>query len=166
MSRSLFVYVMIPFLGFLAVIQTVVGPRLSILNVRPDLILVFVIAWTLVYGPRQGLVLAFIGGLWMDIFSGGPMGGSSLALMIAAVIAGVGHQALFRSNLIVPTLVGVAGTLGYAAAYLAVLAAIGHDLPWQNTVERLVLPEVLYNGALMLILTPLLNRIPEPREVG
>ncbi|MEZ4636134.1 MAG: rod shape-determining protein MreD [Caldilineaceae bacterium] len=44
------------------------------LEVRPDLVLLAVLAWTLFNGGYSGIVWAFVGGLWMDVLSGGPMG--------------------------------------------------------------------------------------------
>lgn len=166
MNNSSRYFIIVPLLGLIAVFQTVVGPRLTLINVRPNLVLLTVIVGTLLYGSREGIVWAFAGGLWMDVFSGGPMGGSSLALMVAALVAGVGHNTLFRSNLLVPVLASILGTLGYSLAYLGILAAIGHRLPFAMTVERLVVPVIIYNGALMLLATPLLNRVPEQRDVG
>jgi len=165
-NRSLLIYVMAPALGILAVLQSVVAPRLAILHVRPNPMLLFVVGWTLFHGRRDGLLWGFIGGLWLDIFSGGPMGASSLALMAAAMVAGLGHRTLYRTNLLVPVFVTALSTLSYAAVYLTILALLEANFPWRAMLERLAVPEVIYNGVLMLLLTPLLNRIPERREVG
>ncbi len=165
MSRSLLIYVMVPALGILAVLQSVVVPRLAILHVGPNPMLLFVVGWTLFHGRREGLLWGFVGGLWLDIFSGGPMGASSLALMAAAMVAGLGHRTLYRTNLLVPVSVTALATLSYAGVYLTILALLETNFPWRAMLERLAVPEVIYNGVLMLLLTPLLNRIPERREV-
>ena len=85
-----------------ALLQSTALTRLAIGGVKPDLVLLLVIVGTLLYGARVGIVWAFVGGLFLDIFSGGPMGSSSLALMAAAAIAGVGHTTLSRFNVLVP----------------------------------------------------------------
>lgn len=156
---------LIPLLGFLAIVQSVVGPRLNLLNVRPDLILLIVIAWTLFKGSRSGIVWGFVGGLWMDVLSGGPMGGSSLALMAASLVTGIGHNRFFRSNPLVPVVAAVLGTFCYSFTYLVILDLIGHRFSFADTVAALVMPAVLYNSVLMLLLTPWLRRWLEQRDV-
>ncbi len=156
---------MIPFLGLLAIVQTVVGPRLAIFHVRPDLVLLAVIAWSLFQGNRSGIVWGFVGGLWMDLLSGGPMGGSSLALMVAALITGVGHNRFFRSNPLVPVTAAVLGTAGYSFAYLAILTLVGHRFSFVETSVALIPPALLYNSLIMVLLTPWLRRWRNQHEV-
>lgn len=156
---------MVPLLGLLAIFQTVVGPRLVLMSVRPDLILLLVIAWTLFYGSRSGIVWGFTGGLWMDVLSGGPMGGASLALMAASLVVGVGHNRLFRTNLMVPVATAILGTLVYSLVYLGILTLVDHRLPFGAVILQLVLPATLYNSILMLVLTPWLNRWLGRREL-
>jgi rod shape-determining protein MreD len=156
---------MVPLLGFIAILQSVVGPQLTLINVRPDLVLVVVVAWTIYNGSRVGIVWGFVGGLWMDFIGGGPVGGSSLALMAAALVAGIGYNRLFRSNPIVPFGLALLATLVYALTYLAILSVIGHRLNFNQTFVELVLPSMLYNSVLMLLITPLFTRWLGRREL-
>lgn len=165
MNRASLYFVMIPVLGFVAIVHSVVVPRLSISHVRPDVMVVLVVVWALLFGGASALVIGFVAGLWMDVLSGGPMGGSSLALMAVALVTGVGYNRFFRTNLLVPLVSIVLGTLVYSYSYLAILAAVEHRLPLLETTQRLILPALLYNGAIMLLLTPILNRLPERPEV-
>lgn len=165
MNRASLYFVMIPVLGFVAIVHSVVVPRLAVLNVRPDVMVVLVVIWALLFGGGSALVIGFVGGLWMDVLSGGPMGGSSLALMAVALVAGIGYNRFFRTNLLVPLVSIGLGTLVYSYCYLAILAVVDHRLPFLETTQRLILPALLYNGAIMLLLTPILNRLPEQREV-
>jgi rod shape-determining protein MreD len=156
---------MVPLLGTLAIFQTVVGPRLMVFGVRPDLILLVVVAWSLFNGSRSGIVWAFVGGLWMDVLSGGPMGGSSLALIAASLATGIGHNRFFRNNPFVPLGAAMVGTLVYSLVYLGALALVRYPLAFLETFIGLVLPAILYNSVIMLLLTPLLYRWLERREL-
>jgi len=166
MNRLSLYFLMTPILGVVAIIHSVVVPRLAIAHVRPDVMVIVVVAWALFFGGPDALLIGFVGGFWMDVLSGGPMGGSSLALMGVALMAGFGHDRFFRSNLLAPLVSIVLGTLLYSYLYMGILALIGHRLPFLVTTQRLILPAVVYNGAIMLLLTPFLNRLPEQREVG
>lgn len=171
MNRGALYYLMIPLLLVAALLQSTAAARLQVFGVKPDLVLLLVILGTLLYGGRPGVVWAFIGGLALDIFSGGPMGASSLALMAAALVTGLGHRPLSRFNLLVPLAAAMLGTLVYAAVYLLMLAALNmaglfeRSLPLWDIFRYVVFPAMLYNTALMLLALPLLNRVPESQDI-
>jgi len=166
MNRTSLYFLMIPLLGVAAIIHSVVVPRLAIAHVRPDLPVLLVVVWALLYGGSGALIIGFVAGLRMDVLSGGPMGGSSLALMGVALVAGVSYNRFFRSNLLVPIASIAVGTLVYSYLYWGVLALTNHWLPFWDTTTRLILPAMVYNGGIMLLLIPFLNRLPEQQEVG
>jgi rod shape-determining protein MreD len=171
MSRGILYYVMIPGLFVAALLQSTAANRIEIGGVKPDLVLLLVLIGTLIYGVRPGVIWAFVGGLGLDIFSGGPMGSSSLALMAASLVAGLGHRTLSRFNLLVPVGVTAVGTFVYAVVYLAILAGLEslnvahHALPLWSTVQYVVAPVLLYNMTIMVVLIPLLNRVPESQDI-
>lgn len=171
MNHGLFYYLMVPLLLLTCLVQSTAAARLQLGGIKPDLVLLLVIIGTLLYGGRPGIFWAFIGGLGLDVFSGGPLGASSLALMAAALVASIGHRPLFRFNLLVPLSAAALGTLAYAVVYLALLAGLNaagwlaRELPFVDTMRFIVLPAMLYNTGLMLLLLPLLNRMPESQDI-
>ena len=124
MRRGTLYYLMVPLMAVAALLQSTAFNRLAIAGVKPDLVLLLVVVGTLLYGPRAGVVWAFIGGLFLDIFSGGPLGSSSLALMAAAVVAGFGHTTMSRFNIFVPLGAMALGTLTYGLVYAGTLLDI------------------------------------------
>ena len=171
MNRGALYYMMLPLIAAACLFQATAAARIKFYGVKPDLVLLLVVIGTLVYGGRAGLVWAFFGGLGLDIFSGGPMGSSSLALMAASLVASFGHRTLSRFNVFVPLVAMVASTLVYAGAYLGILAVLQyldvtqHQVPMLLTVQNVVVPAVVYNTTLMVILIPFLNRIPESQDL-
>lgn len=181
--RDILFYSMLPVILATALLQSTVLPRAEIRNVKPDAVLILVLIGTLLFGIRRSILWAFIGGIALDLFSGGPMGASSLALMAAALVAAPGHRILSRYNFFVPLAVAALGTLAYALTYIAVLlsldiavalpflggaglAGLQFRMPFVATLQAVVAPSVVYNMAIMLALTPLLNRVPETQDVG
>lgn len=180
MTRSQLIYYAMPVIVlFAALLQATVAGRLVIRGVKPDVVLIVVVIATLVYGGEGGLLWAFLGGIGLDLFSGGPFGASSLALMGAALVAALGYRVLSRYNPLVPLGAAGVGTLLYgviyigligglrAAATLPVLAGFAipvHNLPLWPTLQEVVFPAAFYNTMIVLFLTPLLNRIPEHQE--
>ncbi|MEZ4861828.1 MAG: rod shape-determining protein MreD [Caldilineaceae bacterium] len=180
MNRTLFIYYAMPLLVLIAaLLQSTVAALIVIRGVKPDLVLILVLTATLVYGGRSGIAWAFIGGIGLDLFSGGPMGASSLALMAATAVASLGYRVLSRYNLWVPIGVSVVGTLLYGAVYvgiltflreaaqLPVLAGLAipvHQIPWWETLQNVIVPALFYNTTIVIFLAPLLNRVPEHQE--
>lgn len=181
--RDLLFYSMIPVILAAALLQSTVLTRAEIRNVKPDIVLILVLVGTLIYGVQRSIVWAFLGGIALDLFSGGPMGSSSLALMAAALVASPGHRTLSRRHFVVPLAAAGLGTLVYALTYLFVLYALDiavalpflggaglqsvvFRLPFTATLQAVVLPSMVYNMAIMLALTPLLNRVPEMQDIG
>jgi rod shape-determining protein MreD len=171
MSRGALYYVMLPLVAAACLFQATAAGRIKIYNVQPDLVLLLVVVGALIYGSRPALLWAFVGGLGLDVFSGGPMGSSSLALMAAALVAGLGHRTFSRFNLLVPLAAMALGTVVYAGAYLGILAVLqylqvaAHRVPLQLTLQNVVLPATVYNVTLMVLLIPFLNRIPERQDL-
>ena len=60
-------YAAILLLSAVAIAQSTVMPHLTIMGVKPDLMLLAVMSWSLLRGSEEGLVWAFIGGLALDL---------------------------------------------------------------------------------------------------
>ncbi len=181
--RDIFYYLMMPLLFVAALVQSSMLVRVEVGNVKPDLVLLLVLIGTLIFGGPRGVVWAFVGGIALDLFSGGPMGASSLALIAAALVAAPGHHTLSRYNPLVPLFAALLGTLVYGVVYVGVLAGVnilaglpflsGLELqgmqatvPFVAMLQSVVLPSMAYNSLIMLVLVPLLNRVPESHDVG
>jgi rod shape-determining protein MreD len=171
MNRGVLFYLMIPLLLLLAVVQSTTAGRWQLGGVKPDIVLLMVLAGTLLYGGRSGILWAFVGGVSIDLFSGGPLGASSLAMMAAVLVVSIGHRPLSRYNPLVPLAAAALGTLVYAAVYLGILALLNsmkwfeRDLLFLEAMRYIVLPALLYNTALMFLFIPLLNRMPESQDI-
>lgn len=181
--RDILYYMVIPMLFVAALVQSTMLVRAEVGNVKPDLVLLIVLVGTLIFGAQRGVVWAFVGGIALDLFSGGPMGSSSLALIAAALVAGPGHATLSRYNFLVPLGAAILGTPAYGVTYMGVLFALNilgglpffsglplqvtqFGLPFGATLQYVVLPSIAYNTILMLVLTPLMNMVPEAHDVG
>jgi rod shape-determining protein MreD len=77
----------IPLMLAAAIAQSTLFRHLHLYGAAPNLVLAISVAWTLLRGAREGLLWAFVGGLALDLLSGGPLGLSSLALVLACAPA-------------------------------------------------------------------------------
>ncbi len=175
-------YFTIPFLLIVAILQSTAAPRLAVSGVRPDLMLVSVIAWTLLAafrtrelqylgeppslwrGINDGVIWGFAGGVFLDLLSGAPMGLSALSLMAAALVAGILAVGVASSTPISIILVTPVGTLVYHLVFLVGLALTGHPASWSVNITRVVLPSIAFNLTSMPIVCLLLGLLNRQTE--
>ena len=163
-----------------ALLQSTVTARLVVRGVKPDLVLILVVIGTLIYGAKAGVFWAFLGGVGLDLFSGGPLGISSLGLMPVALVAGLGHRVLSRYHLFVPLGASALGTVIYGLVYVGLLAFLReasqtplfggfvlpiYQLPFWTTLQDVIVPATIYNTTIVLLIIPFLNRVPEVQEI-
>lgn len=132
-------YIAIPLLGLLAIIQTSVLPRFPIAGVAPQLLFLVALGWGLQRGLKEGLIWAFIAGIWVDLFSIAPLGVSSVAFMAGVGTAIVVQQILPPRNLLSAILLAALGTLIYLAVYVLALRIFGHSISLSGVLEILPL---------------------------
>jgi len=156
---------MLPLILVAGLFQATLAGRLTINGVKPDLVLILVILWTLIYGANSGIFWAFLGGIWLDIFSGGPLGASSLSLMLACMIAGFGQYYFARDNIVIAITAAIVGSLVFALSYLGILQLLTFSNVIEGTfqfglsVENIVIPSMIYNTTVMVAVIPFLNRL-------
>ena len=114
-------YLAFPLVVLLLVLQMSLSPHVAILGVVPQLLFLVTIPWGLFYGLQQGLLLAFFSGFLIDLYSAGPLGASSLALMAAVTAAVILRRFLPENRFIVPALLGASATLVFWIVYILLL---------------------------------------------
>ncbi len=147
----------LPLLAVAAVLQASVLSRLHLVGGTADLVLLLALSWTLIGEWQGGPVWGFIGGLCLDVLSGGPLGANALSLVVVAYLAGLTEGRFYRSHFLLPLATVLLGTLLYHLLYLSLLAATGHTVAWLASLSQVTLPAVLLNTVLMLPLYHLLR---------
>jgi rod shape-determining protein MreD len=143
-------YLYVPFLAFVALLQIILAPHLSILGAKPDLMLLTVAAWGLLSGARQGFIWGFVGGVWVSLVSGAPFGTASLVLMAVGSMAGVGQFNVYRSRVVLPMLVAVVASLLHGLLWLLILYLTGQDVDWLDHLGLVTLPSMMMNALLVI----------------
>jgi rod shape-determining protein MreD len=136
-------------LPFLAVfLQSTVFGFYSIKGTLPDLVLVFVIFFSIVNGAGKGTVYGFLCGMLEDLYLGRFIGINAIAKALTGYITGRLQKGFFRENIIVGATAVALGTL-LNAAVLLVLSRIA--FPSFHIDEQFV-QGVLYQFAYNIIL--------------
>lgn len=141
-------YLAVPLLLLIAVLQASAIPHLTIRGVFPDLPLILVASWGLLRGSREGAIWGLVVGLSVDLLSGAPLGAATLALSVVGLLMGRARLAALRGNVILPLGGIFLGTVLYDLIYMAVLAISGRSVLWLPTLARIVLPCAALNAVL------------------
>ncbi|MCL5256727.1 MAG: rod shape-determining protein MreD [Chloroflexi bacterium] len=142
-------------------------PELYFVPVRPNPMLLLVLACVVTIGMREALIWAFAGGLLVDYFSGMPLGTSSLGLLAVVAIAGLAQINVFRRGVMLPILFAFPGTILFELITMAALRTSGYQVDVFSSLLRLGFPAALLNMILMplaYLLVLLLERL-SPRAV-
>ncbi len=150
-----------------ALIQTTLLARVDVLGGRPNLMLLVVLVWVVVRGIDEGLIWAFVGGIILDLLSGGPLASMALALLAAAYLAGQSLVEGMGSEVVRLIILTVLGAMVYHLVLLFVLDWSGHAVDWGFSLLRVAGPSVLLNGVLApFLLQPLTWLEQATRETG
>lgn len=149
----------IPLMLGAALIQAVILPRLRMYGGQPDLVVLIVMAWAVFDDDLEGMVWAFIGGLFLDLFSGAPLGISSLALVPITYLVGLAEARVYRSSLLLPILLMIGGALAYHIIYVLALRFLGGmSITWLLIPWYVTLPSLLFDAILTLPILRILKR--------
>ena len=152
-------------MGLLTIVQTVILPRFSPFEVDPSLPFLVALAWGLLSNVEEGVVWAFIGGLFMDIFTIAPAGGLSLSYMAAVLSAVMISELLPPNRLLIPIVSAVVATALQQFLYLLYLRIFGIGVQ----ASLLTFVQVIVVQAILIIpiywLISLIKRLLRPRPV-
>lgn len=119
------IYLAIPLLGLLAVLQTAVLPKFTILGASPQLPFLVALTWGLLHTHEEGMIWAFIAGVWTDVFSISPMGVTALVYVVAVTAVLIINNAFPTSRLLMPVLMAGLATIIAYLLNLLILRMLG-----------------------------------------
>ena len=137
-----------------ALLESTVIPYLRIGDAQPHLLFVLAIIVTVVGGFDRGLVFAFVGGLFLDVFTQRPLGISAFALLLSVGGVALLSRVMSRARPLVPIVATAALSLVYSMSIFVTYSAL------QGAV---FLPSIAYDVVLAALLGPLLVSFADRR---
>lgn len=153
MDALYYLFVVVVVIGGLA--QAALIPHMRIAGVFPDFMLVLVVSWSILRGAREGVILALMAGLVLDLFSGAPFGLFTISYVCASLLAGLGASTGIQSRLAITLLAVALSTLCYYTIGLLMQYMAGQSVLWLETFTRVVLPGMALNLGTTVIVFPL-----------
>ena len=144
MSRLLYALVLFA----AAIAQATFLPRISPIEIQPDITLVLLLVWCANTGTAEGLTWTFGLGILTDVLALDALGTNPLALLPVALLAVASRKRVFHSKLLFPIGLAVAATFIHAVVLLLLRSSALGDVPLV-TVMRLVFLQSLLNSILV-----------------
>lgn len=136
---------------FSLALQSTLFSYISYHGIKPDLLAIIIIFYSLFHGSIPGARLGFIYGLVEDLILGRFIGLSALSKGITGYLIGLGEKRFFKENFLVPLLASFSGTVVCQVVYLLLLNLVSGENVWLRFKE-VVLPQALYNSLLGLLM--------------
>lgn len=135
-------------LALAAILQATLLTRLPSW-LRPDLVLVLVLAWAMQRSVVEGSVAGLLGGLALDLVSLVPFGTHALLLSTIGGLTALAESSVFRDNWPLFWATTILATLALHGGSALALQATGQQLPSFPAVVQLLAPKAVLNAALI-----------------
>lgn len=145
-------------LTFAALFQATLLSRLGS-PVRPDLVLLVVLAWSINRGLTEGSIGGIVGGLALDLTSATPFGLHTGLLGAIGSLTALGEENLFRGNVVLFAITGALATVVMHGGALLVLQAAGQQAVGLARFVQFVVPTAVLNALLMPLVYTLVRRV-------
>lgn len=146
------------FIFLLLLLQTTLLQYAAIYGVVPNTIIVFIIVTALLRGGAEGGAVGFFAGLSVDMMFGGVLGFYALLGFYLGMAAGSVNKRLFRENMLVVVFFTFVFSVAYESAVFIINNIMSGDIKLLYALTSVILPEAVYNSALVVVILPLLIR--------
>lgn len=140
---------MVVIVALTALMQASLVMAIPSLEMRPDLVLVVVVAWSMLRGFEEGAALGATAGFFIDLTSGAPFGLYTVIMATLGAVAAVGDAQSVRGNPSLLLATAVLATVAFHGALMLGLQALGWQALPAARFLRLLFPTIVLN--LMLL---------------
>ncbi|MBA7490783.1 hypothetical protein ES702_01326 [subsurface metagenome] len=141
-------------------IQLTLINSITILGLKPDLIMVVVVVFSLLKGAKEGTISGFASGLLQDIFSTGLLGINALAKTVIGFTCGILKEKIFYEHILflIPVITFIASFMqNILILFLLRVFGIEYGLAW--SIKQIALPEALYSSLLSPFIFLVINKL-------
>ena len=141
-------------------IQLTLINSITILGLKPDLILVVVVIFSLLKGEKEGTISGFASGLLQDIFSTGLLGINALVKTVIGFTCGILREKIFHEHILflIPVITFIASFIqSILIFFLLRTFGIEYNLIW--SLKQVALPEALYSSLLSPFIFLVINKL-------
>lgn len=142
------------------ILQTTLADYLTVVGVRPDLMLLLVVWLGLTARTHTAIEIGFVGGLAIDVFSGGKLGMNAFCMSLLAFLVAKTKEKFVVEHPVTQTMLTFICSLAYVLTSFILQAIAGFELPWKGALLTKTALFAMYNSlvcSLVLYLAGLLG---------
>lgn len=144
---SMFLFIIIIYF-----IQLNIFPQISVITVSPNLLLILVVGYGLIFGKKAGMISGLMAGLLMDIMFAHTIGYYTVPYMYIGFFNGILNAYFNYDNFIIPSICCAVSEL-FINFYIFVFSfALRNRLHLGFYLEHIIVPEMIYTVVISLIL--------------
>lgn len=132
----------------IAILQSSLFGHFAFEGTVPSIMLIVVVDWGILRGTDEGMMWAFLGGLCTDVFTGWPMGTSTVAMVVVASLVSLGGGTFIRTHALLPPATIFGATIIYYGTAMFILESTHHPVDWLTELRGIVIPIAAYNAVL------------------
>lgn len=131
------------------ILESTIFIKFPVAGVKPNLILIFVVFYALLKGPREGALAGLIGGFLQDVLLGNFIGLNLLPMVLTGVLVGFLEKKVYKENFFIPIVSVLAATMiQQSLVYLLGLSIKGFPGNYLAVTIDILLPMAIYNSCL------------------
>lgn len=143
MKSKIFLYTIA--ILFIIILQTTFLDYIRIFNVKPNIMIIFILCIALLRGQTEGAVIGFITGLTQDIVTGKMIGFYALLGLYLGLVTGIVNRRIYRENYLVVAFFTFVSTVIYEFLVYFFLIYVKHGTDLIYIFKKVILPEAVYN---------------------
>lgn len=139
------------------ILQSTIFSRITLIAGASDLILLFLLAWSLQEEVKNSWLWAVVAGVLISIGSAMPFFTPLVGYLGAVSISKLFQRRVWRNPLLAMFIVTFLGTLFQHAVYAAGLIVSGAPIAWLESLDSVTIPSVLLNLIFALPIYAIVN---------
>jgi len=152
-------FISVPLLALLVALQSSIIPQIRISSGQPELVLLFVIAWSFHADLEESLIWVFVGGIMQDLLSVVPLGTSVIGLIPVVFAIHMISRQIYQINIIFVIAGVLIGTIVQHSIAMTVMSVTGISIDLIGNIRYVILPTLFYNLILSLPIYWIVRRI-------
>ena len=140
-------------------LQTTVFDFLKLADVVPNILLILTVTMGFIRGKKEGIVIGFICGLLIDIFSGDVLGQYALVYLLFGYANGWFHTHFYEDDILLPMGLLAVNSLAYSVVIFFFFFALRGRFHFFLYLWHIMIPEAVYTAIVALVIYKILLAI-------
>lgn len=137
-------------------LQCTVFPSLELAGIKPNLLVIVTASYGFMRGSREGMLVGFFAGLFLDIQFGDMIGFYALIYLLTGYVNGLFQQMYFDEDIKLPMFLIMGSEFIYGLVIYVLKFMLRSDFNFLYYLNRIILPELIYTVVITIFLYPLI----------